>query len=124
MASIDERIKAELEQGDNALGALLANDNDDMQSMVMQAFSGGIKRWLWPMAVITLALFIALVFLLVKFTGAATVTDQILWGVWAILSGITVVCFELWAWMQINRISTRHEIKLLELAVRKLAEKS
>jgi len=123
MASIDERIKAELERDNEALDSVL-DDTDHLDAMVMRAFSSGIKRWLWPIFIITGLLTAALIVLLVKFTGAATVPDQIYWGVWAILAGITVVCFELWAWMQINRIAIRREIKLLELAVRKLAEKT
>jgi len=117
MASIDERIKAELERDSERLDKILA-DNSALNSMVWDAFKGGLRGWMWVVATTTTVLGILLIYLIYKFVGAETVMSQINWGVWSILTCIAVVGFELWSWMQINRVATRREIKKMELAFR------
>jgi Na+/melibiose symporter-like transporter len=117
MPSIDERIKAELERDNMRLDEALT-DNTGLNAMVWDAFRGGLRGWMWVVAITTGLLAVLLVYLLVQFAGSVTVAEQISWGVWSILTGVAVVGFELWCWMQINRVATRREIKQMELSLK------
>lgn len=123
MASIDERIRRELENETESL-ASETSDGAVLPTLVVQAFRGPLRH-LIPVA-LTLAITCAglLVWSIVEFVAATEVIVALKWGVWAVLSALGLVLVELFTWMQINRVSTRHEIKLLEVSVRKLLDKS
>lgn len=121
MPSIDERIKAELERDEAQMDTALG-DSKGLNDMVWDAFRAGPRRWLVVVASLTAVFSLVLIYLLVKFSYADTVADQIFWGVWSILAAIAVITFELWSWMQINRVSLRREIKQLELGVQRLLD--
>lgn len=123
MASIDERIRRELQEEVE----LLADENCDgalLPTLVSQAFKGPLRR-LIPVA-LTLAVTFAglLVWSIVEFILATELIVALKWGVWAVLSALGLVLVELFTWMQINRVSTRREIKLLEVSMRKLLKKT
>mgnify|MGYP000462158838 CR=1 FL=1 len=121
MVSIDERIKAELERDSARLDEIFT-DTGGLNTMVWDAFRGGLRGWMWAVATVTVLLFVLLAFLLYQFVMADTVIDKISWGVWSIVTLMSAMGFELWSWMQINRVATRREIKQMELALRKVAD--
>ncbi len=123
MASIDERIRRELQEEIEVL-ASETSDGAVLPTLVSQAFKGPLRK-LIPIA-LTFAVTFAglLVWSIVEFVIATELLVAFKWGVWAVLSALGLVLIELFTWMQINRVSTRREIKLLEVSVRKLLEKS
>lgn len=118
MATIDERIKQELGQDNELMDDYLA-DKADFPDMVMDAFKGSLRKMMIFASVLATVFSGLLIWSIIEFVGAGTMTEQISWGVWTILSALGLVLVELFAWMQINRVSTRREIKLLEIQVRK-----
>jgi len=121
MVSIDERIKRELEET-NAELADVMDDKALMSDMVTDAFKGSVGRMMIVALSISILLTVVFVWSVVEFVTADTIQDSIFWAVWTILSAVVVMVFELWAWMQINRVSLRREIKQIELSLRHAIE--
>lgn len=117
MNSIDERIKQELEAEsldvDNIIGE--TGDLNEMFHSALKGSTGGIVKLVIG---VTTAIAIVAIYCIWQFVGASAVNDQIFWAFWSLLSGITMVSLELWAWMEINRASTQRAITRLELAIR------
>ncbi|MBL4787957.1 MAG: hypothetical protein JKY60_02525 [Kordiimonadaceae bacterium] len=121
MVTIDERIKEELERDSTQLDELLA-ETRPMNAMLADAYKGGLRRSMMAVSVITGALIVTVIFLIYKWTSATDLAAQLNSGIWLVLAMISLVGFELWAWMEIGRISTRRDIKQLELTIRRLAD--
>lgn len=122
MPSIDDRIKAELEKDDSLLADTIS-DSKGLNDMVWDAYRSGPKGWLTFMGISMVGLTGILIYLLVKFTGAADIDGKITYGLWAILTAMLLIGMELWSWMQVNRFATMREIKQMELGIRELLEK-
>lgn len=117
MASIDERIRRELEQDAD----LLAGENTEgavLPTLVSQAFKGPLRRLIPVALTLAISFAIFLAWSIFEVVTATEVLSALKWGVWAILSALALVLIELFTWMQINRVSTRREIKLLEVSLR------
>lgn len=117
MNSIDERIKRELEAENLDVDDIIG-ETDDLNEMFGAALKGSTGSELKTVLVIIGVIFAALVLCIWQFVTAANVSDQIFWGVWSVLAGVSIVSFELWVWMEINRRSTMRSISRLELAIR------
>lgn len=117
MNSIDERIKRELEAESLEVDKIVGETGDinEMFRAALKGSTGGVVKLVIALATVT-GLIVA--YCLWQFVGAADVSDQIFWGVWSILSGVTMIGFEIWAWMEINRSATQRAIARLELAIR------
>lgn len=117
MNSIDERIKRELEAESLDVDKIVGENGDinEMFQAALQGSTGGVVKIVIGLATLT-GLVVA--FCLWQFVGAEAVSDQIFWAVWSILSGVTMIGFEIWAWMEINRAATQRAITRLELAIR------
>ena len=117
MNSIDERIKRELEAESLDVDKIVGENGDinEMFRAALKGSTGGIVKLVIGLATLT-GLVVA--FCLWRFVGADGVSDQVFWAVWAILSGVTMIGFEIWAWMEINRAATQRAITRLELAIR------
>ena len=117
MNSIDERIKRELEAESLDVDKIVGENGDinEMFRAALKGSTGGIVKLVIGLATLT-GLVVA--YCLWRFVGAEGVSDQIFWAVWAILSGVTMIGFEIWAWMEINRAATQRAITRLELAIR------
>lgn len=122
MASIDERIKAELENSEGDF-ATEFTDTKGLNDMVWDAYKSGPRRWLTFTGVAMCLLSVVLVYLLVKFVGADVAVDKVYWGVWSVLTLMVILGLELWSWMQVNRFATMREIKQMEASIRQLLEK-
>lgn len=113
MKSIDQRIKEELEREGAVLDGQFASDS--IPAMVMQAFEGATRGWMWVVSIFTTLFGVATVWLIIEFVGAKDLESKVTWGVWLVLSTLVMLAFEMWAWMQVNRLSINREIKALEL---------
>ncbi len=113
MKSIDQRIKEELEREGAALDSQFATDS--IPAMVMQAFEGATRGWMWVVSIFTTLFGVATIWLIIEFVSANDLESKVTWGVWLVLSTIVMLAFEMWAWMQVNRVSINREIKALEL---------
>ena len=115
MTSIDERIKRELESDPS-----LITGAEPVSDMVLDAFKGRIGRYMVFAVLMAMALTAVFIWTVVELYTAETTKDAIIWGMWAVVSGFTVLFFELWSWMQINRVALKRDIKELELTIRML----
>jgi len=117
MNSIDERIKRELEAESLDVDQIIG-ETGDVNQMFRDALRGSTGGTVKIVIGLATSFFLVAVYCVWEFLGAASVQDQVFWGVWSVLSGVTVISFELWAWMEINRASTMRGITRLELAIR------
>ena len=117
MNSIDERIKRELEAESLDVDKIIGETGDinEMFRAALRGSTGGIVKLVVGLATIT---GIGVVYCLWRFNGAGDLSDQLYWAVWTILSAVTMIGFEIWAWMEINRAATMRAITRLELAIR------
>ncbi len=117
MNSIDERIKRELEAESLDVDKIIG-ETGDLNEMFRAALKGSTGGVVKVIIGLTTLFFLIAVYCIWEFLVAASVEDQIFWGVWSVLDGVTMLSFELWAWMEINRASTMRAISRLELAIR------
>ena len=117
MNSIDERIKRELEAESLNVDEI-TGETGDLNQMFRDALKGNTGGTVKFIIGLTTLFFLIAVYCIWEFLGAASVEDQIFWGVWSVLDGVTMLSFELWAWMEINRAATMRSISRLELAIR------
>lgn len=117
MNSIDERIKRELEAESLDVDQIIG-ETGDLNQMFMAALKGRTGNTVKFVIGLTTLFFLIAIYCIWEFLGAASVEDQIFWGVWSVLDGVTMLSFELWAWMEINRAATMRSISRLELAIR------
>jgi len=117
MNSIDERIKRELEAESLDVDEIIG-ETGNLNHMFRDALKGSTGGWVKFIIGLTTLFFLIAVYCIWEFLGAASVEDQIFWGVWSVLDGVTMLSFELWAWMEINRAATMRSISRLELAIR------
>lgn len=117
MNSIDERIKRELEAESLDVDKIIGENGDinEMFRAALKGSTGGVVKLVIGLATLT-GLIVA--YCLWQFVSSEAVSDQIFWAVWSILSGVTMIGFEIWAWMEINRAATQRAISRLELAIR------
>lgn len=117
MNSIDERIKRELEAESLDVDKIIGETGDinEMFRAALRGSTGGVVKLVVGLATVT---GVAVAYCLWRFYGAAELSDQLFWAVWSILSGVTMIGFEIWAWMEINRAATMRAITRLELAIR------
>lgn len=117
MNSIDERIKRELEAESLDVDRIIGDTGgvNDMFFAALKGSTGGIVKAV--IAVTTLIAIIA-IYCIWRFIGAVELSDQITWAFWSLISGISMIGMELWAWMEINRAATQRSITRLELAIR------
>lgn len=108
MATIDERIRAELE-----------DETDLLDELIPEAVIHNISTRTATLLVGIGLLIVGIVtYCLVQFLNATSLPDTIRWGVWFLVSFIGLVFTELWTWMQIGRIATKRETKQLEINIR------
>lgn len=117
MNSIDERIKKALESEDLELDKIMG-DQDGVPQMLEGALKGGMGGAVKIVLVLAGIVFLGMIYDVWRFWTAQTVSDQIFWGVWAVLSGIILIGLELWTWMEMNRASSVRAITRVELAIR------
>ena len=122
MTSIDERIKAELEGNSEALDSFL-DEQADFGELAADAFKGGLRNTMIIALACVIILASAFIWSLVEFIAATDALGKITWGVWAVLSALGAAMIELWANMQINRVSLRKEIKRFELSVQRMLDR-
>lgn len=117
MNSIDERIKRELEAESLDVDKIIGETGDinEMFHAALKGSTGGVVKLVIGL---TTVFFIAAAYCVWQFVSAVEVSDQIFWGVWSVLAGVTMIGMEIWAWMEINRASTQRAITRLELAIR------
>lgn len=117
MNSIDERIKRELEAESLDVDKIIGETGDlnEMFHAALKGSTGGIVKLVIG---VTTVIAVVAIYCIWRFIGAVDVSDQIFWAFWSLLSGITMISLELWAWMEINRAATQRAITRLELAIR------
>ena len=108
MATIDERIKAELENETDLLDEL-------MPEVVMRDITTRTATILGGIGLLIVGIG---AYCLVQFVSATSLPDTIRWGVWFLVCFIGLVFIELWAWMLIGRVAIKREIKQLEINIR------
>jgi len=117
MNSIDERIKRELQAESLDVDEIIG-ETGNLNEMFSAALKGSTGGYVKAIIALTTLFFLIAVYCIWQFLGAASVENQIFWGVWSVLVGVTMLSFELWAWMEINRASTMRAISRLELVIR------
>lgn len=117
MNSIDERIKRELEAESLDIDKIIG-ETGDLNEMFRATLKGSTGTEVKVVLAITMLALAGLVTCIWQFWTASNISDQIFWGVWSLLAGVTMIGFEIWAWMEINRASTMRAITRLELAIR------
>lgn len=117
MNSIDERIKRELQAESLDVDEIIG-ETGNLNEMFRAALKGSTGGYVKAIIGLTTLFFLIAVYCIWEFLGAASVENQIFWGVWSVLVGVTMLSFELWAWMEINRASTMQAISRLELVIR------
>lgn len=117
MNSIDERIKRELEAESLDVDQIIGETGDlnEMFIAALKGSTGGVMKLV--LGIITVVA-VVLAYCIWQFVVATDVSGQVFWGVWSVLAGVTMIGFEIWAWMEINRSSTMRAITRLELAIR------
>lgn len=117
MNSIDERIKKALQDEQLDIDEIISSEGGAPE-MLGNALKGNMGRAVRIVLVLAGIVFLGLIYDVWRFWTAATVEDQIFWGVWAVLSGIVLIGLELWTWMEMNRASSVRAITRVELAIR------
>lgn len=123
MANIDEKIFRELERETEAVSELLAKEGG-LPDMVAAAFKGSMRRWVWLMSFITLAVTGVMFWTGYEFFTASLSDDRLFWGICLIVSAMAQIALKQWQWMEMNRASLMREIKRLEIAVAVLAKRA
>lgn len=118
--NIDDRIRKELMDEARDIDGLLVGDQG-IVGLGMDAFKGGLRRWVVLIMVIILMVSAAMVWSGYQFYVAQSVDDRVFWGVWLVVSLIAQVGFKQWTWMEARRVATLREIKRVEIAVERLA---
>ena len=116
MTSIDERIKRELEREGSELESRFPDES--IPSLVSASFKGAMRSWMWFVGGCTTVLGAVTVWTGVEFVSATGLEDKLVWGVWLLLAIILTSFFEMWCWMQVNRLATKREIERLDIVIR------
>lgn len=118
--SIDDRIQKELMNEASDIDDLLV-DRQGIVGLGMDAFRGGLRRWVVLITVIIVLVSALMVWCGYRFYIAQTVDDRVFWGVWLVVSLIAQVGFKQWTWMEARRVAMLREVKRVEIAVERLA---
>ncbi len=121
--NIDERIKRELEQDNPDLDAILVDD-EGLFDRLSGSFRGAMRRWVMVvyLTAVLVGLFVAWSFY--RFFIAVELQDQVFWGVCFVASLSMQGFVKQWLFMESNRNSIMREIKRVEIAVARLADKT
>ncbi len=120
MTSIDERIKAALEQDTKELDTMLANEGG-LPEMISASFKGGLRRWMllvWPITLIVTGFMVWSIYNF--FTSGEA---HIYWGFCSVGLLMMQIALKQWSWMEMNGASMSREIKRLELVIAGLSAK-
>lgn len=119
--NIDQRIKAELEQESAEIDRILAHDTS-MTGMLAGGLKGSLGRWFLLANLAALAATVFFVWCGYRFfTGAAE--QQVFWGVLFLLGVQLQIAIKQWLWQEMQRNAVMREVKRVELAVARLADR-
>ena len=121
MNDTDDRIRAALDQDDEAL--LDTDRGLEMREVLVTSFRGKMRFWS-VFVYLYLTLFSVLaVCCTLWFFQSETVKDMIFYAALACLSILIITVVKLWYWMLINRNAVTREVKRLELQIARLTER-
>lgn len=119
--NIDQRIKAELEQESAEIDRILAHDTS-MTGMLAGGLKGGLGRWFLIANMAALAATVFFVWCGYRFfTGPAEA--QVFWGVLFLFGVQLQIAIKQWLWQEMQRNAVMREVKRVELAVARLADR-
>ena len=120
MSNIDDKIKqamdAEYAQEWEKLGA-----EPRLDEMVMEAFRGRNRGMNILFMVLTIVLFVGMLFLIREYAAAENTKALISYAMLIGFSMMAIGMLKLWIWLEMERNSTSREIKRLELQIAMLA---
>lgn len=117
--NIDEKIRQQLESEQIDVDSIVA-DEQGLFGMLSRVYRGKLAGWTIFMTVITLVIFVFVVYCGYQFVTLDTATEKIHWGVFMLLAFVAVGLSKLWIFMEMNRASLLREIKRVEIAVQRL----
>lgn len=120
--NIDERIKRELEDENQKLDKILAQDNS-LFGMLGDTFRGSLKRWVIVVNIIVLLITGVMFWSGYNFFTALNVDARIFWGVILIVCTVIQISLKEWLFSEMRRSSLMREIKRLELSIEHLQKK-
>ena len=120
--SLDDRIKRELENEAESIDEIL-NDKQGLFDMVAGSFKSGLGRWVVLINIVILIVTGLMIWSGYEFFVATELDGRIFWGVCLAVSATAQIAMKQWVWMEMNRSSLLREIKRVEIAVAKLANK-
>jgi hypothetical protein len=119
--NIDQRIKAELEQESAEIDRILAHDTS-MRGMLAGGLKGGLGRWFLIANLAALAVTVFFVWCGYHFFTDAP-DQQVFWGVLFLLGVQLQIAIKQWLWQEMQRSTVMREVKRVELAVARLADR-
>lgn len=120
MNELDKKIREALRKED----AELYKDFDEEPSVfeMLMDTCRGRRRWLNVLGAFQTLVFIALfIFSAVKFFGAESTRDIVMWAAACILCMTAISMLKIWYFLEMNRNALTREIKRLELQIARLA---
>jgi len=121
--NIDERIKRELEQDNPDLDAILVDD-EGLFDRLSGSFRGAMGRWVVAVYLTAVVVGVIIAWSFYRFFVAIELQDQVFWGVCFVASLSMQGFVKQWLFMESNRNSIMREIKRVEIAVARLADKT
>ena len=121
--SLDEKIKASLEDEQQQLDKLISND-DGLFKRILGVYTGTMRIWMALSTVLALLLTAGFLFAGYQFYIATGVSEQIFWAVWFIVALIGQIAVKLWIFMEMNRVAQLKEIKRTELTILEAIKKA
>jgi hypothetical protein len=120
MNELDKKIREVLHKEDAELFEGFEAEQSLLEMMV-DTFRGR-HRWLVAMmAVWSLVFFVLAIVTAVKFFGAETTRDIVMWATACVLCMSAVSMLKLWYFLEMNKNALTREIKRLELQIARLA---
>jgi len=120
--NLDDKIKHALENESAEIDAILS-DRRGLFDLAGSGLRGGMRRWMIIATIMAIVVSVFMVFSGVQFFLANDIDARVFWGVWFVVSSAAQIGLKQWIWMETNRVSVLREIKRVELAVERLAEK-
>lgn len=122
MNDLDRKIREALREEDAELFAEVGEE-PSLFEMLLETCRGR-RRWLAILAAVYTLVFLVLAILSgVRFFGAESTRDLLMWAVACLLCMSAVSMLKLWYFMEMNKNAVTREIKRLELQIARLARR-
>ena len=122
MRDIDRKNQEALRTEDEELFSEFGGEQSIFE-MVADSFRGRMRWFMAFFAVISLAMFVAMVASAIAFWRAEEIREMILYAMVSGIFGGGISMMKIWYWMELNKNTLTREIKRLELQVARLSSR-